>query len=359
MRIYLSQLLIFLFFVSHYKFGFTQNLIDGKYEESILATANNDGHINTLDSTRRLKYWKSPNQAELSIVEIDKEKYLQFDVRKQVWVKEKVTNHFEYAQVYFFEVLKKDVIYKFSFEMKSSSQATNAHMDLQVYFGKEDIPKRIPTSTTLPVKNQILSEKIVTPALQFNYKKKWQKLDKYYKAKGGERYLIFGIFNDRRIHDTQLLGKKVGVPDNPENSSKIFRNLSLTKAPLSKPEASKPSLKEDVESIESNFENIYFESNSTILTLDSKLVLDKLLDYLNNNPSFNLEITGYTDAVGNENSNQKLSQKRADNAFYYLEKKGLNRARVLRIGRGEVESSNNNEDKAINRRVNFRIIKSN
>jgi len=358
MRVYSSQLFIFLFFVTFYEFGFTQSLIDGNFEETILATSDNDGHINTLDSTRRLKYWKSPNQAELSLVEIDKEIYLQFDPRKQVWVKENVTNHFEYAQVYFFEELEKDVIYKFSFEMKSSSQATNAHMDLQVYFGINEIPKRIPTSATLPVKNQILSENLVTPALQFNYKEKWQVLDKYYKARGGERYLIFGIFNDRRIHDTQLLGKKVGVPENPENSLKIFRNLSLTKAPVSKPDTNKPSLKNDIKSNELDFKNIYFESNSVILTLDSKIVLDKLFDYLKSNPSYNLEIIGYTDAIGSDISNQKLSKKRADNAFNYLEKKGLSRARVLRIGKGEINSSNKNEEEAINRCVNFKIIKS-
>jgi len=358
MKSNLPKTLVLLFSIfCFYHSSFAQNLIDGTFEERILATSKNAGHINTLDSTQKLKYWKSPNQADLSLVKGDSENYLHVDIRKAVWEDKKRTFHHEYAQVYFFEELEKDAIYKFSFEMKSSPIATAAHMDIQVFFGNKDIPKRISTSTPLPAKFQLKSDNLVTPALQFNYKETWQHIEKYYKAKGGERYLIFGIFDNAQIQWTQLLGKNIGSPVNPINSSLLFRNLSFTKAPISKPAHIDPTHPKDVKSLDLEFENIYFEIGSAILTLDAKAILDKLADYLHRNPTFKLEITGYTDAIGNTDLNLVLSQKRADNAFYYLEKIGLNKDRVLRNGKGELKSLKSNEEQAGNRRVNFNIIK--
>lgn len=358
MKTNLTRLIIILFLNSFNNAGITQNLIDGDFTETILTNSKSEGHIKTLDSAKSLKYWKSPNQANLTLVKGETENHLILDARRIDWVEEKKLNYYEYAQVYFLEELEKDKIYKFSFEMKSSEIATVAHMDIQVYFGTKDIPKRIPTTLPLPVKYQLASNNLVTPALQFEYKNKWQAFDKYYKASGGEKYLIFGIFDLSQIQMTHLLGEKVGTPENPVNSSLLFRNLSLTKAPKTKSEITNDSTQNNSNIIdEPEIENIYFETGSAILTQESIIILDKLLIYLKKNKFFNLEIIGYTDAVGNFNFNQKLSKERADSAFLYLKNNGLDANRVLRIGKGEISSSSQIEEDEKNRCVIFKLIK--
>ena len=80
------------------------------------------------------------------------------------------------------------------------------------------------------------------------------------------------------------------------------------------------------------------------------------------NPSFNLSIGGHTDSDGNAESNTKLSQRRANAIKQFLIEKGyIADGRIEAIGYG----SNNpirspevtDEDKRINRRVEFKITK--
>ena len=64
--------------------------------------------------------------------------------------------------------------------------------------------------------------------------------------------------------------------------------------------------------------------------------LDEIAKVLNDNPSIdNVVVTGYTDRLGSDKYNQKLSLRRAETVKGYLTGKGINAARITAEGKGE------------------------
>ena len=64
--------------------------------------------------------------------------------------------------------------------------------------------------------------------------------------------------------------------------------------------------------------------------------LDEIATLLNNNPGINdVTIAGYTDRLGAESYNQKLSERRANSVKEYLVGKGVAANRLSAEGRGE------------------------
>lgn len=105
--------------------------------------------------------------------------------------------------------------------------------------------------------------------------------------------------------------------------------------------------------------NIFFETAKSTLLDDSRAELDNLIEVLNDNPKMKIEIRGHTDNVGSDASNQVLSENRAKSVVAYLKEKGINANRLSSAGFGEkkpVESNDTEEGRAMNRRVEFRII---
>ncbi|HYI76801.1 MAG TPA: OmpA family protein, partial [Chryseolinea sp.] len=87
--------------------------------------------------------------------------------------------------------------------------------------------------------------------------------------------------------------------------------------------------------------------------------LDKLANFLIDHPKFKLNISGHTDSQGNEDSNLRLSQARADAIKAYLIYQfKIAAARIEAHGYGSakpiVEESSEDERK-LNRRVEFQI----
>ena len=72
-----------------------------------------------------------------------------------------------------------------------------------------------------------------------------------------------------------------------------------------------------------------------------------------------VEISGHTDSVGSDEANQRLSEQRADSVSNYLASKGLMRERFEVVGMGErypVASNDNDSGRALNRRVEIRVV---
>jgi outer membrane protein OmpA-like peptidoglycan-associated protein/opacity protein-like surface antigen len=102
----------------------------------------------------------------------------------------------------------------------------------------------------------------------------------------------------------------------------------------------------------------HFASNSASLTYEGRNALNRLAnDLLNDGVVIhNIGIVGHTDSVGSIQSNQRLSEQRANSVANYLASRGLNRGTMTVLGRGESQplaSNANASGRAQNRRVNI------
>lgn len=105
-----------------------------------------------------------------------------------------------------------------------------------------------------------------------------------------------------------------------------------------------------------NMVNFGFDSSN--LTADAKVNLDKLATVLANNPDTNINIYGYTDSKGTDSYNLSLSDRRAAAVKSYLASKGVSSSRMNTMGMGEadpVATNDTDAGRAQNRRVEFAI----
>ena len=106
---------------------------------------------------------------------------------------------------------------------------------------------------------------------------------------------------------------------------------------------------------------LFATAKSTILS-ESYPILDDIAKTLNDNPDYNLKVSGYTDNTGSESLNLRLSKLRAEACVDYLENKGIAEDRMSYQGYGEadpVADNDTEEGRAQNRRVEFDLIKKN
>jgi len=109
---------------------------------------------------------------------------------------------------------------------------------------------------------------------------------------------------------------------------------------------------------------IYFDFDSYTLSSESKDKLDQLGLLLKKFPELELEISGYTDAVGAFDYNQRLSENRANSVSKYLKSTGVDVGRLTVTGMSESEPVARNRTKdnrdapdgrMLNRRVQFGV----
>lgn len=106
--------------------------------------------------------------------------------------------------------------------------------------------------------------------------------------------------------------------------------------------------------------NIFFETNKFDLLPESRTELGQLITFLKENPGVSIEIAGHTDNVGDDNSNQSLSESRAKTVYDYLVLNKIPAAKLSFKGYGESKPLNDNSsdgNRKINRRTEFKIIK--
>lgn len=107
-------------------------------------------------------------------------------------------------------------------------------------------------------------------------------------------------------------------------------------------------------------ENVWFETNKTILLKGSSIALDKLVSQMQANKTMKVEVRGHTDNTGDEVKNQKLSEDRAKAIVDYLVLKKIDRTQLSYKGFGSKQplaSNDTEEGKKKNRRVEFVVIK--
>ena len=106
--------------------------------------------------------------------------------------------------------------------------------------------------------------------------------------------------------------------------------------------------------------NIFFDVNKATLKVESYPELNRVVDFLTENKGMEIEIAGHTDSDGSDDYNLQLSQDRTKSVVDFLISKGIESARLRNKGYGEskpVSGNDNEEGKALNRRVEFVILK--
>jgi outer membrane protein OmpA-like peptidoglycan-associated protein len=105
--------------------------------------------------------------------------------------------------------------------------------------------------------------------------------------------------------------------------------------------------------------NIFFETASYELLPESQVELNKLVAFMNNNPTIRIEIGGHTDNVGKPDDNQILSENRSKSVREYLIQNEILENRISYKGYGEeqpVDTNDTPEGRANNRRTEFKVL---
>ncbi|MEL6845881.1 MAG: OmpA family protein, partial [Bacteroidota bacterium] len=110
---------------------------------------------------------------------------------------------------------------------------------------------------------------------------------------------------------------------------------------------------------------INYELGSAALTSASKRIIDdKLYQFLMEHPDSRIELSSHTDSRGSASSNLNLSKRRAQSVVNYLVGKGIDKNRLIAVGKGETELLNrcadgiscSESEHQANRRTTFRVI---
>jgi OmpA-OmpF porin, OOP family len=105
--------------------------------------------------------------------------------------------------------------------------------------------------------------------------------------------------------------------------------------------------------------NIFFETGKDELKNESQSELNRVIDFLKENPTVKIELSGHTDNVGDKGFNKSLSQKRANAVLEFLKKEGIDTARLVAKGYGmekPVADNTTETGRSMNRRVEFTIL---
>lgn len=99
---------------------------------------------------------------------------------------------------------------------------------------------------------------------------------------------------------------------------------------------------------------INFDTGKSIIKLESKPIIDQIVQMMKLNPELKISVEGHTDNVGNPKSNKTLSEERAKSVVSAIVAQGIDAKRLSAVGHGQDKpiADNKTEDgRAKNRRV--------
>lgn len=201
----------------------------------------------------------------------------------------------------------------------------------------------------------------------------------YFIADGGEQYVTVGRFTGPEVMNPILREEYLrGLFGLEKASYYIFDNIELfeiqdtsaCKCKLDTVQINPLEIKPEViyetdlnklkQGITVILENVNFEFDKYNLLPSSESILSTLLNYLKENPEIIIRIEGHTDDIGTEQYNDVLSINRAKSVYNWLIDKGIDSTRISFTGFGKsrpIFSEKDEEHRALNRRVEVRIIK--
>ena len=160
--------------------------------------------------------------------------------------------------------------------------------------------------------------------------------------------------------DFTIVGKKASYISNIEKLSTKGLNRSTTlyvKLELGIEEAA---VGKDIV-----LSNIYYDLGKAEFRTSASTDIDKLYQFLVDNPGIRIEIASHSDSRGSDVANMKLSQLRAQAVAAYLIKKGIATNRLIAKGYGETRLVNGcsngvkctEEQHQQNRRTEFKVVR--
>jgi len=166
---------------------------------------------------------------------------------------------------------------------------------------------------------------------------------KGYLNENGDFVYDTGALKEVQLND----GKKISIGEN----SQLYTMYNLVKS-------------KDQAVLDPNrwftIENLYFETGSSELKTGADAQLLNLVEILNAYPTMRVKLGGYTDNSGNEASNLKLSNLRAQTAKLKLLELGIAGDRIEAEGYGAqhpvCEANDTDECMAKNRRIDVRVL---
>jgi outer membrane protein OmpA-like peptidoglycan-associated protein len=264
----------------------------------------------------------------------------------------------EYMYVGLTEPLERGQTYRFRMYVRLLNASTVTIKQLGVYFSEQVYDKNM----VFNKENQI--DTSYSKGLSGTMD--WIPIKGEYIAKGGEKYIIVGNFNQMRdemvkVNKWKLFEFKEAYYyiDDLSLKKKTTKVDSLT-AYNYKIENAIPVFPENLNTGDVvEIKKLQFEAGTAIIKTASFKILDEVVKTLNNHPFAEIEIVGHTDNTGNESNNRKLSKDRAKAVFDYLKKEGvINPMTYKGLGPTQPIAPNDTEEnKAKNRRVEFVVIK--
>jgi outer membrane protein OmpA-like peptidoglycan-associated protein/N-acetylneuraminic acid mutarotase len=108
--------------------------------------------------------------------------------------------------------------------------------------------------------------------------------------------------------------------------------------------------------------HITYTTGSAELSDEAKNILYQVIVSLNQYPNLTMQVSSHTDAVGSDEDNMRLSEKRAKTVVNYIVSNGIEAKRISGKGYGATQIINSckpcsEEENAVNRRTEFKFIK--
>ena len=187
----------------------------------------------------------------------------------------------------------------------------------------------------------------------------WIRLELSFVAKGFERYLVIGNFNN----NSRTRVKKTSR-DSKKGAYYYIDGLSLTASSTTvivQQDVAELNLDGTV-ALNTNhrFQNVLFEFDRSLLLDTAKADIEKVYRYLQNNGNLKIHIEGHTDNIGTEMYNRSLSDSRCKAVVNYLRELGLAEDRISWRAHGgdqPIAENDTDEGRRLNRRVEFMLVK--
>ena len=104
--------------------------------------------------------------------------------------------------------------------------------------------------------------------------------------------------------------------------------------------------------------SVYFDKDKADIKTDGATTLVEVMNYLKQNPTFQIQLSGNADTDGNEEHNRLLSERRVQTIRQFLENKAISSSKIVAFGLGTSKPIANNateEGKKQNRRVDIQV----